>query len=107
MNPTKLTFVAALLGAVATTSFAAVDTHHNNATTTTREERMNAALENYRSRHPNATVSDDTAQPGPAVRTENAIKRGFHKAGDAIHRGVEKTKDAAHRATHHDDDTAR
>jgi hypothetical protein len=106
MNLFKLTLSAAVLSAVATTSFAAVDTQHG-ATTTTREERMNAALENYRSRHPDAKVSDNTAQPGPVARTENAVKRGFHKAGDAIHRGVEKTKDAAHRVTHrHDNDTA-
>ncbi|MDP9045749.1 MAG: hypothetical protein M3O01_13190 [Pseudomonadota bacterium] len=66
--------IAVFLGVSATAALAD-DASSDQA----RRERMDAAYEDYR--NPN---------PGPAARTENAIKRGAHRAGSAIKNGAEK-----------------
>ena len=69
---------------------------------TTRDERMDAALQDYRS-------SQTNDRPGPMARAENSIKHGFHKAGagmkhgahevgHAVSEGAHKTGQALHRA---------
>ena len=67
-------------------------------TDTTREERMDAALQNYRDTHPDAgggpfARAEESVKHG-ARRASEAIKHGAHKAGAAIGHGVRKTGDA-------------
>lgn len=52
---------------------------------TTREQRMEEALQNYRSTDPR------NPQPGPAARAEQNIKQGAHNAGAAVKRGAQRT----------------
>ena len=93
MNHTKLILAAALVGL---SSAAMADTD--------RDQRMNEALENYRS----GETAAKNPQPGPFARAEEATKRGVRKAGDAIKTtakrtgqgiatGAEKTGDALRR----------
>lgn len=95
MNKAKHIFVAALVGL---SSAAMADT------TAERDQRMNDALEHYRS----SDVAARNPAPGPFARAEEATKRGVRKAGDAIKTtakrtgkgiatGVEKTGDALRR----------
>lgn len=95
MNQAKLILVAALVGL---SSAAMADT------TAERDQRMNDALENYRS---SETAAKNPA-PGPFARAEEATKRGVRKAGEAVKTtaqrtgegiatGVEKTGDALRR----------
>ncbi len=78
---------------------------------TTRDERMDAALENYRAGHPtgtattanaNASASDcnEYADGGTFARAEAAVKRGACKTGHALERGVKKTGNAIGKAGH-------
>lgn len=48
----------------------------------TREQRMSDALDRYH--------DGRNAQPGPAARTEESMKRGAHKTGEAIEHGARK-----------------
>lgn len=50
-----------------------------------REQRMNEALNNYRSADPR------NPQPGPAARAEQDVKDGARRAGAATKRGVQRT----------------
>jgi hypothetical protein len=95
MNQAKLILVAALVGL---SSVAMADS------TTDREQRMNSALENYRS----SEAAAKNPEPGRFARAEestkrgarkagNAIKRGAKRAGEGISTGVEKTGDALRR----------
>ena len=74
MKPMQLTLIAALFSVVSASAALAADADSAAA----RQQRMDQALEDYRN-----------AQPGPAARTENSIKRGAHRAGMAIKRGAE------------------
>lgn len=95
MNHTKLILAAALVG-LSSAAMADIDTD--------RDQRMNSALENYRS----SGVASKNPQPGPFARAEESTKRGMRKAGHAIKHGaqragegiktgVEKTGDALRR----------
>jgi hypothetical protein len=59
---------------------------------TTREQRMNEALDRYH--------DSRNAQPGPAARTEESIKRGAHRTGEAIEHGAKKVGHAVSRGVH-------
>ena len=96
MNNIKLA-LGAMLVAVSTLGVAA-----ETASVETREQRMDAALQQY---HDTA----NNPQPGPAARAERSVKREFHEAGHAIRhgsreaghavrRGAQKTRHAVHRA---------
>jgi hypothetical protein len=93
MNQAKLILAAALVGLC---SAAMADTD--------RDQRMNSALENYRS----SEAAAKNPEPGRFARAEESTKRGARKAGSAIKRGakragegistgVEKTGDALRR----------
>lgn len=81
MNQAKLILVAALVGL---SSAAMADS------TTDRDQRMNSALENYRS----SDAAAKNPEPGPAARAEKATKRGARKAGDALRRTGEKIRES-------------
>lgn len=97
---------ATLCALAAASSMAAVA-----VTDTTRQERMDAALQDYRNQHPESAQSDRQAgaqQGGTFERAENSIKNGARrtghavaegarKAGHAVGKGVRKTGDALHR----------
>jgi hypothetical protein len=76
MNRIKLTVLAALIGA-GTMAMAAEPQGD-------REQRMNDALQTYRS------TADRNPSPGPVARAEESTKRGVKKAGSAIKRGAKK-----------------
>lgn len=76
MNRIKLTLLAALVGAG--TLAMAADPQPD------REQRMNDALQNYRS------TADRNPSPGPFARAEESTKRGVKKAGSAVKRGAKK-----------------
>jgi hypothetical protein len=61
-------------------------------TDTTREQRMSEALDKYH--------DSRNANPGPAARAEESVKRGMHKTGRAIKHGAHKTKDAVKHGAH-------
>lgn len=93
MHQAKLILAAALVGL---SSVAMADTD--------REQRMNDALENYRS----SGSAAKNPSPGPFARAEESTKRGARKAGhaakhgaqrvgDGIATGVQKTGDALRR----------
>ena len=68
---------------------------------TTREQRMDEALQRYRSAHPDRSESAGTRTEsgfkGGVRRTGAAIERGAEKGGNAIKHGLEKVGQAAHR----------
>lgn len=80
MNQAKLILAAALVGL---SSAAMADSDSD------RDQRMNSALENYRS---SDTAAKNPA-PGPFARAEEATKRGVHKAGHAIKHGAQRAGD--------------
>ena len=95
---TSLWICAAMLSAAST--LAAADQPGQ----TSRQERMDAALENYRaangdgtsdrmntSSDSNASNCNDYSNGGTFARAESAIKRGACKTGHALERGVKKT----------------
>jgi hypothetical protein len=57
-----------------------------------REQRMNDALDRYH--------DSRNAQPGPAARSEESIKRGAHKTGEAIEHGARKVGHAIGTGVH-------
>jgi hypothetical protein len=83
MKQTHLLLAAAcvVLSSTAMTAGAAADTD--------REQRMNAALENYRS----GDTAEKNTSPGRFARAEESTKKGVRKAGSAIKHGASK---AAH-----------
>lgn len=77
------------------------------STVPSRDQRMDEALQNYRSANGTSTSinsnsgtsgasygSNDTRGSGRFARAEEATKRGLHRAGDAIKRGAHKTGEA-------------
>lgn len=85
MNHAKLILAAALVG-LSSTAMADTD----------RDQRMNDALENYRS---SETAAKNPA-PGPFARAENATKRGLRKAGDAIETTAKRTGEGVAAGAH-------
>jgi hypothetical protein len=94
MNRIRLSWLVAMMGACSVAAAA--------EPTADRDQRMNEALQNYRS------AADRNPSPGPVARAEEstkrgvknagaAIKRGAKKAGHAVGTGVEKTGAAIHR----------
>jgi hypothetical protein len=77
MNQVKLILAAALVG-VSSAAMAAVDTD--------RDQRMNDALEDYRS----SGSAAQNPSPGPFARAEESTKKGVRKAGTAIKHGAQK-----------------
>ena len=95
MNKAKLFLAAAIVG-LSSAAMANVESD--------RDQRMNAALESYRS----SGAAAKNPSPGPFARAEESTKRGARKAGHAIKHGaqrvgegietgVEKTGDALRR----------
>ncbi|MEO8807340.1 MAG: hypothetical protein ABI433_14770 [Burkholderiaceae bacterium] len=87
MNHAKLILAAALVGL---SSAAMADLNSD------REQRMNDALENYRS----SDASAKNPSPGPVARAENATKRGLRKAGDAIETTAKRTGEGVAAGAH-------
>jgi hypothetical protein len=89
MNNIKLAVLAALIGASGVTMAA-----YDASTDAARQERMQAALDNYHSKNGSSgsAASGDArnSQPGPAARTEETIKRGARNTGHAIANGARK-----------------
>jgi len=99
MTKTPLWICAALLSAAST--LAAADQPGQ----TSRQERMDAALENYRAGHGTGSATDtmntssdssasdcnEYSNGGTFARAGSAIKRGACKTGHALERGVKKT----------------
>lgn len=80
MNQVKLILAAALVGvsSAAMAADARVDTN--------RDQRMDEALENYRS----GDSANRNPSPGRFARAEESTKRGLHRAGTAIKHGAQK-----------------
>lgn len=99
MKTTSMWICGAVLAAVSTLAVAA-----DQPGATTREQRMDAALADYRTgpSSPSGTNgSADCAQTsdgGTFARAEAAAKRGACKTGHAIERGVKKTGHAVGKA---------
>jgi hypothetical protein len=95
MNTTKLS-IGLVLTMSSLVCFAA-----NQYADTTREQRMDEALQRYRSSHPDPSQSAGTPSESGFKRgvrkTGAAIERGAEKAGNAVKHGLEKTGQAAHR----------
>jgi hypothetical protein len=60
-----------------------------------RQDRMDQALQNYR-----GSPQSQASSEGPAARTEDAIKRGYHKTTAAVKRGAHKVEHAAKKGAH-------
>jgi len=82
MNRTHITFAAVLATALAGASSMVWAADPSGETT--RQERMDAAYDNYR--------NNNSANPNPGrfERAENSVKRGAHKAGSSIKHGAKK-----------------
>jgi hypothetical protein len=98
MKTTSLWICGAMLATVSTFAAAA------QPDTTTRDERMDAALANYRSGQSGASADNTsadcarTSDGGTFARAEASMKRGACKTGHAIERGVKKTGNAIGKA---------
>ncbi len=98
MKRTSMWICGAMLATVST--LAAAD----QPGATSREQRMDAALADYRSGQTSSSAdntSADCAQPstgGRFARAESSFKRGACKTGHALERGVEKTGHAIGKA---------
>ncbi|HKW84680.1 MAG TPA: hypothetical protein VJN68_13100 [Burkholderiaceae bacterium] len=96
MKTTSAWICGALLASATTLALA------DQPGSTTREQRMDAALANYRSG--GQSSPDDNAncaqssQGGTFARAEASFKRGACKTGHAIERGVKKTGHAIDKA---------
>lgn len=77
MNTIKMT-LAAVLVVVSSVGLAA-----ESSSDAARQQRMDAALQNYQDTHANTT-------PGPMARAEESTKRGARKTGSAIKHGAQK-----------------
>ena len=99
MKTTSMWICGALLAGVSTLAAAA-----DQLGTTTREQRMDAALSDYRTGQSNPSASNESADctqassGGTFARAEAAAKRGACKTGHAIERGVKKTGHAVGKA---------
>lgn len=82
MKTTKIVLLAALVGVSGVASAA-----YNG----TREDRMQAALDDYHQKNGTKSYTDPrNPSPGPAARAESSMKRGASNAGDAIKRGASR-----------------
>ena len=94
MKTTSVWICGAVLAAVST--LAAAD----QPGTTTREQRIDAALADYRAGQSSASADNasadcvQTSNGGTFARAEASMKRGACKTGHAIERGVKKTGNA-------------
>jgi len=91
MKTTSLWICGAVLAA--TSTFAAAD----QPGATTRQERIDAALADYRSGQPTPSTSSTVTEPADCMQS-SAIKRGACKTGHALERGVKKTGNAIGKA---------
>jgi len=97
MKTTSAWICGALLASATTLALA------DQPGSTTREQRMDAALADYRSGRSNASDDNNTncaqsSQGGTFARAEASFKRGACKTGHAIERGVKKTGNAIGKA---------
>jgi hypothetical protein len=90
MTRTKFAFVAAAL--IGASAVVMADEPRSDAA---RQQRMDDALQNYRSNGDHRTSS----APGTFERAENSVKHGAHKTGEAIEHGAHKTGEAIEHAT--------
>lgn len=88
MKPIKVVLIAALIGASGAAM--AVDSRSE----ADREQRMNEALQNYRS------GADNRSSPGTVARAEESTKRGVHKAGASVKRGAKRVGHAVETGAH-------
>jgi len=91
MKTTSLLMCGAMLAAMST--FAAAD----QPGATSRQERIDAALADYRSGRSTPSTSSSVTEPADCVQS-SAIKRGACKTGHALERGVKKTGNAIGKA---------
>ena len=107
MKTTSLWICGAVLATASTFAAAA------QPGTTTRQERMDAALADYRSGQSDASADSAsadcarTSDGGTFARAEAAMKRGACKTGHALERGVKKTGNAIGKAGRKTGDTLR
>ena len=92
MKTTSLLMCGAMLGAMST--FAVAD----QPGATTRQERIDAALADYRSGQPTSSTASGSAYDSTDCSQASAIKRGACKTGHALERGVKKTGNAIGKA---------
>ncbi|MBS0447708.1 MAG: hypothetical protein JSR59_17340 [Proteobacteria bacterium] len=110
LRPAIVTLFATLSALAASTAIA------QDMNDTTRQQRMDAAYQDFKSGQSSGTSSSNMSTShhmmhgtGSAARAEESIKRGAHKTGqaikhgaektgEAVEHGVEKTKEAAHEA---------
>jgi len=98
MKTTSTWICGALLAAATTLAVA------DQPGSTTRQERMDAALADYRAGRTGASDGSESADctqassGGTFARAEAAMKRGACKTGHAIERGVKKTGHAIDKA---------
>ena len=85
MKPITLVLISALVGAC---GIAVAQTPSDAG----RDQRMGEALDRYH--------DSRNANPGPAARTEESIKRGASKTGHAIKRGAHKVAHAVKHGAH-------
>ena len=91
MKTTSMWICGAMLAAASTLAAA------EQPGTTTRQERMDAALADYRAGQSGTSVANEstdcvqTSTGGTFARAEASLKRGACKTGHAMERGVKKT----------------
>lgn len=90
-RPWKIALSSLVIAAAAASGMAVAQT--TDTTDSARQQRMDDALQSYRSGGRTGTARDtsDTAGMGPAARTEESIKRGARKTGHAVAEGARKT----------------
>lgn len=86
MKPIKLVLLSALLGASGIAFAAEVSSDAG------RDQRMSEALDKYH--------DSRNANPGPAARTEESVKRGVSNTGHAIKHGAHKVAHAVKHGAH-------
>ena len=107
MKTTSMWICGAMLAAASTLAAA------EQPGTTTRQQRMDAALAEYRAGQSGTSVANEstdcvqTSNGGTFARAEASIKRGACKTGHAIERGVKKTGSAIGNAGRKTGDTLR
>ncbi len=108
MNAHLKTTAAAVIGSalLALSAAAQADAAYG---TTTRDQRMDSALQDYRSTHSSSTSSMSTSdqKPGRFARAENSVKRGAHRTGEALKSGASKVGSAVSKAGHKTADALR
>ena len=95
MNRIKLVLFTLLVASSAAATAAEM------GSTAEREQRMDDALQTYRSR------ANQEPSKGPVARSEASVKRGVGKAGAAVKRTAHKVGDAVGNAAHKTGDAIR